>query len=334
MSDFRRILVIRLSSIGDILFTLPAVNVLRDNFPDSNITYLTRRVNAPLLRGFEAVDVVQELDHDLFHTRDFFHILPYMGRLWRQLRRESFDLVVDFHGIAESGLMARLTRAPKRWGIRRKEIRGRMYTFSAPPVASHPVDINLELLRKAGLAIGPLNNRFQLPPEGLSKAKKLYQEWGLAEERPLVFIQPFTKHFYKNWRLDCYLKYAAFLSKQGIQVVFGGGPSDRKKLEKAASIYPVAAGKADLLTTGGLMCLSDLIVGGDTGMLHLANALRKRVIMLIRASDKNRFYPYDHPNWIVTPISNSEVASIFVAQLIIATMQSWTEVPWNSKPDY
>jgi ADP-heptose:LPS heptosyltransferase len=334
MSDCRRILVIRLSSIGDILFTLPAVNVLRDNFPDSKITYLTRKVNAPLLGGFAAVDAVQELDHDLFHTRDFFRILPYTGQLWRRLRRERFDLVVDFHGIAESGLMGRLVQAPKRWGIRRKEaIRGRMYTFSAPPAASHPVDINLELLRKAGLSAGTLNNRFHLPPEALTEAKKLYWEWGLTEDRPLVFIQPFTNHLNKNWPLDYYLKYAAFLTGQGIQVVFGGGPSDRKKLERAASTYPVAAGKADLLTSGGLMSLSNLVVGGDTGMLHLATALGKRVVMLIRASDQNRFYPYGHQDWIITPIPNSDVASIPVAQLITATMQSWTEVPWNSNPD-
>ncbi len=103
------------------------------------------------------------------------------------------------------------------------------------------------------------------------------------------------------------------------------GPADRPALETARLAgFPISAGMP-VLTTAGLMQMSSLIVGADTGLLHLAVAMGKRVIMLIASTVPGRTFPYQHADWAVTPDSGKPVSSTSIEAVIQATAEAFAE---------
>src|SRR5262245_66198231 len=104
-----RILLVRLKSIGDIIFTLPAVNVVRENFPNAKISFLISREHTPLLSGFKAVDEIIPLDRARYRSANPVTIMGEAFRLVQLLRQRHFRLAIDFQGYGETALLAWLT---------------------------------------------------------------------------------------------------------------------------------------------------------------------------------------------------------------------------------
>ena len=172
------------------------------------------------------------------------------------------------------------------------------------------------------MSIHSVRNEFILPPAALSEARKLFAQFNLNTDRPVLFIQPFTSAPRKNWPLENYLALANHWRARGVQVLFGGGPSERARLESAERAgFPVSA-NAPLLVSAGLMKLSTLIVGGDTGLLHLAVAMDKRVVLLALSS---RHHPFQHPEWSIAPSEGSDMASIKVPVVIETCTRAFAE---------
>jgi ADP-heptose:LPS heptosyltransferase len=305
-----RMLLIRLKSIGDVMFTLPAVNVIRDNYPSARISFLTAKENAPLVRGFGAVDEVIALDRAALHGGNPLRLAGEIFGLLRRLRAGKFSLAVDFQGYGETEFFAWWSGAAKRWGNVYAP-RGRTYThISRRDYHIHPAEWNLALVQQGGLQIGPLRNEFILPAGALDEALKYFAANRLDGSLPTLFIQPFTSEPKKNWPLENFLALARHCRSSGRQVLFGGGPTERARLEPArAAGFCVSAG-VPLLTTAALMKLSTLVVGSDTGLLHLAVAMGRRVVMLMHSNAPGSSHPFQHPDWTVTPPAGRPVADI------------------------
>src|SRR5439155_16215844 len=123
---------------------------------------------------------------------------------------------------------------------------------------------------------------------------------------------------HKNWPLPKFLDLARHCQAQGIDVAFGGGPREAEALAPARTArYPVAAG-ASLLLAAGLIKLSSVTVGGDTGLLHLGVALGKRVIMLMETTAPGSATPLGHEDWAITPSGGASVGSIELGTVIQA----------------
>ena len=116
MDARENILLIRLKSIGDILFTLPAVHAVRENFPSAKITFLVSKENASLLHGFRDVNEVIAIDRAALRSGNPLKMTSEFFNLLRWLRTGVFSLVVDFQGYGETAWLARWTSAPQRWG--------------------------------------------------------------------------------------------------------------------------------------------------------------------------------------------------------------------------
>ncbi|MGO9586021.1 MAG: glycosyltransferase family 9 protein [Limisphaerales bacterium] len=324
------ILLIRLKSIGDILFLLPAVHVIRENFPGAKITFLTSSENAPLLQGFQEVDEAIALDRARFQSGNPRAVLSEAFSLFRRLRRGRFSLVVDFQGYGETAWLARLSGAPQRWGSVYGPGRRWAYTHGVTrDDRLHHVDRYLALLEQCGLRPGKILNEFVLPDEGLNAARQFFAAHDLNTAKSTLFIQPFTSSPGKNWPLDRHLAVAQLWRKRGWQILFGGGPAERTALESVHQAgFPVSAG-VPLLVTGGLMKLSSFILGGDTGALHLAVALGKRVVMIRNSIAPGSPYPYQHPDWAVIPTSGRVVSSIETSAVIEACERALNERAGN-----
>jgi ADP-heptose:LPS heptosyltransferase len=324
-----RILIIRLSAIGDVLFTLPAVNALQGAFPGAGITFLVYKEFASILKGFASVNSVMTLDRKRFKSGIPGAMLSELSGLLRGLKHGRFDLVVDLHGFGETGFFSWWTGAPQRWGLVYKKIRGWAYTRrSGPNPGLHPIDHNLAILTQAGgLPARPARNELMLPNEEMAQARKLFEEHKLDPAKPSLFIQPFTAHAHKNWSLDKFLELARLWKSRGTQVIFGGGPADRLALEPMAQAGFVVTAGAPLLVSAGLVALSSVIVGGDTGLLHMAVALRKRVVMLMPPpSVTTTTYPYGHREWALNPPEGKETTAISVEVVDQACARAFAEV--------
>ena len=320
------VLLIRLKSIGDVLFTLPAVNAVRERFPDARIAFLTARENAPLLEGFREVNEVMTLDRARFSSRNPVTVLLEALDLFRRLRRGRFSLAVDFQGYGETAWLAWLTRAPQRWGI--VYGRGRRWAYTCGVTRDerlHHVDRSLAVLRAGGLSPGTIRNEFALPDHALAWARQFFTDSGLNPGKPTLFVQPLTSSPQKNWPLERYIAVARHWRQQGWQILFGGGPQDQPTLAPVQQAgFTISAG-VPLLVTGGLVKLSTLMLGGDTGMTHLGVALGKRVIMVMRSGAPGSPCPYQHPDWAVTPATDNVISEIEIDPVIEACARAWQE---------
>ena len=329
MNAPKNILLIRFKSIGDVVLTLPAVHAVRENFPDARITFFTISENAPLLQGFRDVDEVIALDRAAL--KNPLRAAPEFFRLLRRLHTGKFSLVVDFQGYGETAWLSWLSGAPERWGT--VYGRGRRWAYTCGVRRQddlHPADWNLSLLRECSLKTGNIKNQFHLPATALEAAKKLFADNNLDATKPTLFIQPFTSSPHKNWPLKKYLAVARHWHSRGAQVVFGGGPADLAALEPTRrEHFPFFAG-TPLLVTGGLMQHSALVLGGDTGMLHLAVAQGKRALMLVHNLSPGRPIPYQHPEWVVVPPQTDKLDSITVETVITETGRAFNQPAGNA----
>jgi ADP-heptose:LPS heptosyltransferase len=313
------ILLIRLKSIGDILFTLPAVHRVREMFPGAKITYLTSRENAPLLEGFREVDEVFTLERAQFRRKNPVAVLLAGFNLLRRLRRGKFSLVVDFQGYGETEFFAWWSGAAWRLGNVYHSARGWTYTCPARrDKGLHPAEWNLALLQAGGIPAARPRNEFVLPAAALAEARKFLTDNQVDPARSVLYLQPFTSNPKKNWPLEKALDLAQRWRSRGVQVVFGGGPAERAALEPAGAAGFVVATGNSLLVSAGLTKLSTLVVGADTGLLHLAVALGRRVIMLMRSNAPGTSYPFQHPDWALASPAGKSAAEIPVDAVMAA----------------
>ena len=322
------ILATRLKSIGDILFTLPAIHTLRENFPEAKITFLTARRNAPLLQGFREVDETITLDRARFQSGNPKAILSEMFSLLRRLRQGKFSLVVDFQGYGETAWLSWWSGAPDRWG--NVYGRGRQWAYTRGVKRNeciHHAEWNLSLLQQCGLRVNRIRNEFILPAELLAEARNFFAANHLNPDQPTLLLQPFTSTPFKNWPLEYFLPLARHFHSCGVQIIFGGGPADRAALEPVRTDGFVVSAGVSLLVSAGLAKLSTLTIGGDTGLLHLAVAMGKRVLMLMTAAGQT--YPLQHANWIITPAQGTDVTAIPVADVVAATQRVFNESSGN-----
>ncbi len=323
------ILLVRFKSIGDVVLTLPAVNAVRENFPAAKISFLTSKENAPLLAGFREVNEVITLDRAALRSGNPLKMAGEFWGLFSRLRAGKFSLVVDFQGYGETAWLTRITGAPQRWGSVYSKGRAWAYTRGVRRDNRHLIaDWNLSLLKQCGLHVNSIHNEYILPADALDAARGIFAAKQLNPERQTLFIQAFTSAPHKNWPFENYLSLAAYWRGRGVQVIFGGGPGDSAALEPARTAgYCVAAGNP-LIVSAGLIKLSTVTIGGVTGLLHLAVAMQKRVVMLVGPASEPGF-PYQHRDWGLTPETGDNVSDIQIPAVIAACTQAFNESAGN-----
>ncbi|HEY0457120.1 MAG TPA: glycosyltransferase family 9 protein [Verrucomicrobiae bacterium] len=318
-----KILCVRLKSIGDVVFTLPAVNAIQQNHPDCRITFLVSAECAALLEGFKAIQETIILDRAIYRSKKLGQIWKSTCQLFRRLRRGGFSYAIDFQGYGETALLTRMTGARQRLGVVYSRTRALAYTTGVPRDYSiHPIDFNFALLRAGGESVANLRNEFELPNICKERAKEIFRESALKLNRPTIYLQPFTSTAHKNWPLGNYLELALVMRERGRQIVFVAGPSDKQALAPVRKErFPVVVG-APLLVSAALASISDLAIGGDTGLLHLAVAMNKRVVMIMGTNTPGSAHPYRHPEWTVTPKLGTNLSQIKTEAVVEAAEQA------------
>ena len=285
-----KILLVRMRLIGDVVFTTPAIRAIRRRYPDAELTYLVESAAAPVVR------------HNPHLTRTI--VVPHR-RGWRRvqddvrmalaLRRQRFDLVIDFHGGPRSAWLSWATRAPRRVGY---DIDGRTWMYTEVvhrPRGLHPrhsVENQWDLLAAVApeLAAPPDRSadRTEMvsPPEVRAAVDARLRARGIplgtAGCRLVVFHVSAGNPF-RRWPDDAFADTATRLVRQSPDrwVLLTAGPSDRDAVARIAGMARAAAGDgAARIVDGEDLSLLDLravldgaalYIGGDSGPLHVAS---------------------------------------------------------------
>lgn len=273
-SSGARILVVRLSSMGDVIHALPAAASLKHSFPGSRLTWVVNPRWAPLLEDNPFIDRV------VLFSR---HSWTGIRAAWRALRAERFDMAVDFQGLIQSALVASAARPTRIYGFHQSQLReplaGLVYSDRVVSGAAHVVDRNLDLAARAGAA--NVLKTFPLPagiPEGEMPTGRF------------VLASPLAGWGAKQWPLERYAALARLLGKElGVALVVDGPPHAAAELARITGAIPHFSGLAGLIDATRRAAA---VVGVDSGPLHLAAALAKPGVAIFGPTDPARNGPY------------------------------------------
>ncbi len=307
--DADRILVIRLGAVGDVVRTLPAVTCLRGAYPGAHIAWLVEAPAASVVQGQPCVDEVivfprQELVASLSRGR-FPRLARELGSFLSTLRSRRFDLVVDFHSLLRSSVLARLSGARRRVGYAKplgRELSFLLATDRAElvPGALSRFDRNMGLVEFLAIDMPPAAK-----PLLVSSLDRARMEAQIARDTPVV-LHPGSSAAteYKRWAPEAFATVARSLfEKDGISSIVTVGPSPedlglaRAVVEASKGAAKLAPETPTLRDLAALMAVSRLCVGGDTGPLHIASLVGTPVVQLQGATHPIENAPYRGTPW-------------------------------------
>lgn len=292
MPEKPRILIVRLTAIGDVLHSLPVLCALRDRFPDAEIAWMVEGRAGCLLEGHPA------LDRLIAAPRRWLKSWKAVRQVRRELHEFRPEIAIDVQGLTKSAVAARLSGARRRIGFgceKGRELSRWLNTQFVHSSAAHIIDANLELLRPLGIEEPRVH--FDLPEtdeDGRSTEAILAR---LGQSGPFALINVGAGWTSKLWRMDRYAAVARHLGRRrGIpSIVVWAGDEERQAAEQVVAESESAAVLApdtSLRELAALCRRAALFVGSDTGPLHLAAAVGTPCVGLYGPMPARRNGPY------------------------------------------
>jgi lipopolysaccharide heptosyltransferase I len=268
-----RILICRLSAIGDVILAMPVLCALRDFFPSAFLAWMVDEVPGRLLKGHDALDELITV------PRRWLKSPRTVWRIRRQLRAQRFDVAIDVQGLTKSALAAWLSGAERRIGFDGhlgRELSKCFNTELVPTAADHVIDCNLSLVRPLGVE-GP-TVRFGVPEteRDAQAAEEMLHQVGI--EGTFVLINTGAGWASRRWPETRYAGVARHLGRaHGCPVLaVWAGDEERASAEQIVAASDGRACLAPSTTLTELAALTRrarLYVGSDTGPMHLAVAV-------------------------------------------------------------
>lgn len=283
-----RILIVRLSAIGDVVMATPVARALRQAYPEAHITWLVERLSADVVRGNPYLDEVLVWDRGRSRSwvGGFAGVLSQARWLRRTLRQRRFDLALDLQGLMRSALPAWLSGAPIRVGYAgAREMASRLYTHTVPnDLTRSTQQRQLDLLTALGIESQDTRMTVTVPEEAQAFADAFLAEQGLDPGRTVALV-PYASMEWKQWPEEHWAALAETLGRShGLRGLVLGGPADvpaaRRLAARASPPLAVAAGKTTLKQAAALLRSCRAAVSVDTGLLHFAVALERPTVGL------------------------------------------------------
>lgn len=311
MAKMEKILLVRLSAIGDVVNCLPALRLLKREYPGARVTWAAEMPSASLLEGDRDVDEVflvkrREWTRGILKARN---LVSFSGA-FKALRERSFDVALDFQGNLRSGLVAFASGARLRVGFSAGRVKEHSHIFYTkkvflPRTAMHRVQKNLLLLEALGIRPELLPADLEVASSDGATVKRFIKEKKLLKRR-MVVLHPGVSSFgaFKQWPREGFAEVAGRLARRKrLTVVVTWGPGERLLAEDvvqlsggAALLGPEPRGLRELAY---LLKRCVLFVGGDTGPLHIAAAMGTPVVGLYGPKDPAVYGPVGDRHVIV-----------------------------------
>ncbi len=311
----KKILIIRLSALGDVLRALPVLHTIKHNFPRSHIAWAVEESAQDLLVQHPQINEVLVVPKaawiTLLKSGRLVRLFREVSSFVRTLKGRRFDLAIDFHGLFKSGLISYLSGAPVRVGFTRAFTKEGNFLFNncrfpLETGAISRIERNLLLLEKMGLKIIDEYPVIPITEQDRSAVKAFFRHARIDDSRLLVAIHPGTspRTLYKRWDPHRYATVADQLIKDyAAQIIFtwSGSELDMVNDIRAQMKYRAhtAAETKNLGQLAEIFRHCDLYIGGDTGPMHLAAFMQVPVVAIFGPTDCVVNAPYKKTKHII-----------------------------------
>lgn len=306
-SQVDRLLIVRLSAMGDVIHTLPAAQALRNSFPNATIGWLIEERWADLLcapgtprRGPRSpqrplVDWVHSVDLKGWRKSLFsVQTAELIARVWNDVRASRYEVVLDLQGAIRSAVLARWSGAPVVFGAAQPRETPASLFYTRPVIVrgTHVVEQNLSITEafvERKLSV----HAVELPHDDAAESR-VTQRLGEASIREFAILNPGAGWGAKRWPAERYGRVARALAAEGVQSVVNHGPGEEFLAREVETMSggvarPFQSSISELIA---LTRRSHLFIGGDTGPMHLAAALKIPVVAIFGPTDPARNGPY------------------------------------------
>jgi lipopolysaccharide heptosyltransferase II len=291
---WRKVIVFRTDRLGDLILSLPVVEMLKTSLPRAQVDLFVNPYTVPLARLQRNVSRVIPDEYPGFRG---------LMALTRFLRSQQYDLAVHLYPLPRLALATFLARVPVRTGTIYRTFsflfnkRIRLHRRNA---GMHERDLNLRLIEGIGIPMGPVTAGLTVPEGFREEIIDLLTTKGIPPSREgLVVLHPGSGGSSLNWPAEHFGCLGERLLEKGIQVVLTGTDGDRSVVEQVKTHMGVGAtdlcGQLDLEHLAALLSVASLVVSNSTGPLHLADAMGTKVIGLYSpylAAEPHRWGPH------------------------------------------
>jgi 3-deoxy-D-manno-octulosonic-acid transferase/heptosyltransferase-1 len=310
-----KILVVKLSAIGDVIHTLPALCALRRHWPGARIDWVVEAAAADLVVGHPDLDRVivsrrKAWVRDLRERARRAGALAEIHRFIGELRHTRYDLILDFQALLKSALVVALARGRRKVGFDRglEHMEHSYYVLTErirpPSMEVHALARNLMMVRALGVPVSEVAYRLPVSDADRSAVEKMLKESGVDGGRCLIAINPVARWPTKLWPEERFALLAdRLLERYDVSVVFTGGSRDRPVTERIVGAMKRPAlnlsGWTSLKQLAALYRRARLVVSTDTGPMHLAAAVGTPVVALFGPTAPWRTGPFGSGHHIV-----------------------------------
>lgn len=309
-TDIRRILVIKLRHIGDVLLTVPVFRALKETFPSAEVSALVNRGTEEILSGYPLIKEIITFDREIKKAPFIKRYTEETGFL-REIRKRRFDMTVDLTGGDRAAILSVLSGARYRIGWETgKGLIGKRHLYThlfRPDGKRHMVLQNLDIIRQFGISTDNPSVDLFIPDDAKAFVKEIFKKNNLQPSafslQPVVHIHPTSRWLFKCWRDEYMAEVIRWLTGIGVNVMITSSP-DRREIEKARRILSLCSsdsgqiidlcGKTSIKELAAISEASDLFLGVDSAPMHIAAAVGTPVIALFGPSGAYSWGPWDN----------------------------------------
>ncbi|MFH0958475.1 MAG: glycosyltransferase family 9 protein [Pseudomonadota bacterium] len=312
----KRILVIKQSSLGDVIHALPLVHAIKRHYPSSYVGWVIQKNLKSLLEADPTVDEIITVDipstSEPYATRaTYFLALIETFRTLKNLRKNfvqgPYDVVLDLHASFRSGLFGSMNRSCFRVGFSdAKELNTWFQTklVQTPPEKSHAVDKILNFADLFDIKVEKSDFKLFIGNEAVKEAKTFMDDNLIGPFDRIVYANPASRWATKFWNTRAWADLSdRLISQLSVRVIFGGGESDRSYISEIASSMQnspiIAAGCLSPIGSAALIKASDIYVGVDSGPMHISSFVGTPVVALFGPTDPAKVGPYGSENFVI-----------------------------------
>ncbi|HET6979670.1 MAG TPA: glycosyltransferase family 9 protein [Pyrinomonadaceae bacterium] len=291
-NDVRKVLVVRLRSIGDTVLATPSLFALKRFLPNAQVDILVEDWVAPVLDNHPHVDKVIALERGGFVTR---------ARVARELRAANYDVVYNLHGGTTATFLTRATGARHRVGFKSYQY-GQLHNHAGPsPLLlwqqekTHSVEQQLALLGWTGV---PVTDRprtsLGISPGAAEKVDRLLSDAGLSEQN-IALIHPAAAFATKQWAVENFARVVEVLAERSFTSVAIAAPNEQALLDqlRSATSAKLVTFALSLPEVTALAARSQLFVGNDSGIAHIAAAVGTPAVVVFGSSNIAHWRPWN-----------------------------------------
>ena len=308
------ILIVKLSAIGDVIHTLPALNAFRNYYPDANITWLVEEDAASLVIGHKALDrvIVSKRKRWLRALRSLF-LLSTIKDVYgfiKVLRDTRYDMILDFQALLKSGILIALARGQRKIGFGKGlEHMEHSYMFlneriPAVDMEIHALTRGMVLLNAIGIPTKEIEYKLPVSNDDCEKVDELMKRHDINGVKFLIAINPVAKWESKLWPKERFARLAdMIIDEYDARIIFTGGSEDRHIIQDIMSAMKGRAlnlaGHTTLKMLAALYEKTVLVISTDTGPMHLAAAMETPVVAIFGPTAPWRTGPYGSGHRVV-----------------------------------